>query len=238
MIQAKELRKEYGRLAAVRDISFKVKSGEIFGLLGPNGAGKTTTIKMLTGQLTPTTGTGMVADHDIVNKRDKLKSSIGVVFEVQNLYDRLTARENLRFFGKLYGVELSMVDELLEKMDLSDRANDLVRKFSKGMRQRLLIARALLNKPRVLFLDEPTIGLDPFSARQIRAMITELNENGTTILLTTHYMEEADQLCNRVAIIADGEIIAQDTPGNLKTKCGKDASLEDVFIKLTEKEIK
>jgi len=235
MIQANELRKEYDGLLAVNDISFEVKPGEMFGFLGPNGAGKTSTIKMLTGQLTPTSGTGKVAGYDIVNERDELNPSIGVVFEVQNLYNRLTARDNLRFFGKLYGVGLDRVNELLRTMNLLDRANDPVGKLSKGMRQRLLIARALLNNPKVLFLDEPTIGLDPFSAREIREMIIELNKNGTTIFLTTHYMEEADKLCDRIVIIDRGKIVAQDTPKNLKRKYGKDASLEDVFIELTKR---
>jgi ABC-2 type transport system ATP-binding protein len=234
-IKACNLTRDYDKLRAVDQISFEVEPGEVFGYLGPNGAGKTTTIKMLTGQLRPTSGTARVAGCDVVEQRQQLKPQIGVVFEHQNIYERLSARDNLLFAARLYGVHKSRVDEMLARVGLNDRAKEKTKKFSNGMKQRLLIARALLHSPKVLFLDEPTRGLDPHIARGIRAFIAELAQQGVTVFLTTHYMEEADQLSDRVAIIDQGQIVALDTPERLKAEHGEDekTTLEDVFVQLT-----
>ncbi len=221
MIEADDLRRSFGAKEAVAGISFSARSGEIFGLLGPNGAGKTTTIRMLTGQIDPSGGKAHVAGCDVVKERAQLKTHIGVVFEEQNLYERLSARLNLEFACWLYGVETSRVDEVLDLVRLRDRAKDPVRAFSNGMKQRLMIARALLHRPQVLFLDEPSRGLDPISAREVRETVEQLRQAGTTILLTTHLMEEADLLCQRVAFIANGRLVANDTPRNLKLAHGQ-----------------
>lgn len=220
-IEVQGLTKDFNDLRAVDGIGFSVEEGEVFGFLGPNGAGKTTTIKMLTGQLTPTAGSARVAGYDVVTERHKIKPLIGVVFEEQNIYERLSGRENLAFYVRLYGVEASRVDELLETVGLAERATDAIKTYSNGMKQRLMIARALLSQPRILFLDEPTRGLDPASARAVREMIAGLSRGGTTVFLTTHYMEEADQLCQRVAFLNEGKVVALDTPQNLKVKHGE-----------------
>ncbi len=220
-IESKSLNRTFNSRTAVRDVSFTVGGGEIFGLLGPNGAGKTTTIRMLTGQLRPTAGEARVAGYDVVRERQSLRSQIGVVFEYQNLYDRMTGRENLLFAARLFGCEASRVKETLEKVGLAERASDPIRGYSNGMKQRLLIARALIHNPRILFLDEPTKGLDPTASRQIRNLVKDLAERGVTVLLTTHYMEEADQLCHTVAFLDEGRIVAQDTPRNLKVAHGQ-----------------
>jgi len=238
-IEVKDLHRYYNGVKAVRGISFDVNDGEIFGFLGPNGAGKSTTIKVLTGQLRPTSGSAEVVGCDVVKERQLLKPQIGVVFEYQNLYERLTAMDNLRFSARLYGVGKERIHEVLAQVGLQDRAKERIKKYSNGMKQRLLIARAMLHQPRVLFLDEPTRGLDPGVARDIRAIIAELAKGGVTVFLTTHYMEEADRLSDRVAIIHQGEIVAIDTPETLKATYGEDdrATLEDVFIKLTGKDL-
>lgn len=216
-----DLRRVFHTTEAVAGISFSARRGEIFGLLGPNGAGKTTTIRMLTGQIDPTSGSARVAGCDVVKERARLKAHIGVVFEEQNLYERLSARLNLEFACWLYGIETSRVDEVLDLVGLRDRAKDRVRTYSNGMRQRLMIARALLHRPQVLFLDEPSRGLDPISARDVRETVEQLRQEGTTILLTTHLMEEADQLCQQVAFIVQGRLVANDTPRNLKLAHGQ-----------------
>ena len=221
MIEATDLHRSFGKKEAVAGISFSARRGEIFGLLGPNGAGKTTTIRMLTGQIDPSSGSARVAGCDVVKERARLKERIGVVFEEQNLYDRLSARLNLEFSCWLYDVEKSRVDEVLSLVRLRDRAKDPVRTFSNGMKQRLVIARALLHRPQVLFLDEPSRGLDPIAAREVRETVEQLRQEGTTILLTTHLMEEADQLCQQVAFIVDGRLVANDTPRNLKLAHGQ-----------------
>ena len=220
MIKVNSLTRVFNGLMAVDQISFHVDHGEVFGFLGHNGAGKTTTIRMLTGQLRPTSGHAFIDGHDVVKARAAIKPMIGVVFENQNLYERMSGRENLSFFAELHGVEDKRVDELLEMVGLSDRAKDKIKTYSNGMKQRLLVARALLNRPKVLFLDEPTRGLDPTAARDIRRTIREMGEQGTTVFLTTHYMEEADQLCHRVAFISEGKLIALDTPQALKLQYG------------------
>ncbi len=238
-IEVNELHRYYNGVKAVRGITFDVNYGEIFGFLGPNGAGKSTTIKVLTGQLRPTSGSAHVVGCDVVEERQEFKPQIGVVFEYQNLYERLSAWDNLRFSARLYGVEKARINEVLAQVGLQERAKERIKKYSNGMKQRLLIARALLHEPKVLFLDEPTRGLDPGVAREIRSIIAELAEGGVTVFLTTHYMEEADRLSDRVAIIDQGEIVAIDTPENLKRIHGENdrATLEDVFIKLTGKDL-
>ena len=239
-IEVNNLTRNYDGLRAVDGISFSVEQGEVFGFLGPNGAGKTTTIRMLTGQLLPNSGTAKVAGYDIVTERQKLKPRIGVVFDSQNLYERMSGRENLIFFARLYRAQKSSVDEALSKVGLSERAGDKVLKYSNGMKQRLLIARSLLHKPEVLFLDEPTRGLDAHIARDIRGIITNLAKGGMTVFLTTHYMEEADQLCQRVAFLDQGHIVAMDSPSRLKVEYGKDdrTTLEDIFLQLTGSELR
>jgi ABC-2 type transport system ATP-binding protein len=234
-IQVQSLTRDYNGLRAVDSISFSVEAGEIFGFLGPNGAGKTTTIKMLTGQLRPTSGSARVAGCDVVEERQQLKPKIGVVFEVQNIYERLSARDNLTFAARLYGVKQERVDQILAQVGLADRARDKVKDYSNGMKQRLLVARALLHEPEILFLDEPTRGLDPNVARDIRAFVANLARQGVTVFLTTHYMEEADQLSDRVAILDQGRIVALDTPEQLKAVHGEGerTTLEDVFVQLT-----
>lgn len=221
MIEAHDLHRSFGAREAVAGISFRVQRGEIFGLLGPNGAGKTTTIRMLTGQIDPSKGSASVAGYDVVKERAQLKMRIGVVFEEQNLYERLSARLNLEFSCWLYGLPKSRVDAVLGLVDLRERARDPVRAFSSGMKQRLMIARALLHQPQVLFLDEPTRGLDPVAAHELRETITQLSHEGMTIMLTTHLMEEADHLCQRLAFLVKGRIVANDTPRNLKLSHGE-----------------
>jgi ABC-2 type transport system ATP-binding protein len=221
MIDVKDLSRSFKDVKAVDDITFQVQRGEIFGLLGPNGAGKTTTIRMLTGQITPNSGSARVAGCDVVSDHERLKGLIGVVFEDQNLYERLSARENLRFSCWLYGLTESRIDELLDLVHLIDKADKSVRTFSTGMKQRLMVARSLLHKPPVLFLDEPTRGLDPISARDVREIITNLSREGTTILLTTHLLEEADQLCQHLAFIVGGKLVATGTPFELKLAHGQ-----------------
>ncbi len=242
MIIVENLSRMYGKREAVTGISFQVERGGIFGLLGPNGAGKTTTIRMLSGQIDPSSGRAMVAGYDVVKQRQQLKRSIGVVFEDQNLYERLTAHQNLAFSCWLYGLSEKRIDEVLSLVGLRDRAKDPISKFSNGMRQRIMIARALLHHPQVLFLDEPSRGLDPISAREIRETIVQLSREGMTILLTTHLMDEADQLCQRVAFLVSGKIVANDTPRNLKVRHGRRTlrvllSQENGTVQLVEKRL-
>jgi ABC-2 type transport system ATP-binding protein len=223
MIEAVDLRRSFKDREVVAGVSFCVQAGEIFGLLGPNGAGKTTIIRMLTGQIDPNGGRARVAGFDVVKERAQLKECVGVVFEEQNLYERLSGRNNLRFNCWLYGLPEACIDEALELVGLSPRAKDPVRTSSNGMKQRLLIARALLHKPPVLFLDEPSRGLDPVAARDVRGAIETLRQEGRTILLTTHLLEEADQLSQHVAFIVEGRLVANDTPRNLKLSHGQRA---------------
>lgn len=227
-INVRSLTKHYGDIVAVDHVSFEVKSGEIFGFLGPNGAGKTTTVRLLTGQTKPTSGLAKVAGFDTVNESTQAKERIGVVPEVSNLYDEMSAWDNLIFAAQLYGVPKSernkRATELLELFGLYERRKDRVGNFSRGMKRRLTIAAALIHKPDILFLDEPTTGLDVQSSRMIRNLIKELNKSGATIFLTTHYIEESDQLCQRVAIINQGKIVALDNPEKLK------ATIEELHV--------
>ena len=208
----------FGTNRALDGVSFEVRRGEIFGLLGPNGAGKTTTLRVLTGQIAPQAGEALVAGCDVVRDRTLLQRRIGVVFEEQLLYERLSARMNLEFACGLYGVDPSRVDEVLELVGLRDRAKDKVSSFSSGMRQRLMIARALIHRPEVLFLDEPSRGLDPAAAAVVHAAVLELKRSGTTILLTTHYMEEAEKLCDRLGFMVRGRVVAVGTPLELRLR--------------------
>ncbi|MFE0641269.1 ATP-binding cassette domain-containing protein [Streptomyces sp. NPDC058877] len=206
---------------AVRGVTFEVAPGELFGLLGPNGAGKTTTIKMLNTLLLPTSGTARVFGHDVARDPVAVRRRIGYVFGGdRGLYDRLSALDNLRYFAELYGVpargQKRRIDELLDLVGLAGRERERVEGYSRGMRQRLHIARGLLHRPDVLFLDEPSIGVDPVAARDLRRTVADLADTGTTVLLTTHHMAEADELCDRIAVIAGGRIRALDAPDALK----------------------
>ena len=224
MVEVVDLRKHYGAVRAVDGIGFAVDAGEVFGLLGHNGAGKTTTIRMLTGRARPTGGQARVAGFDVATERERVKPLINLVFEDQNLYERFSGRANLRLFADLYGAPPARVDELLGRVGLTEAADRKVKTYSSGMKQRLLIARALVNAPRVLFLDEPTKGLDPSSAHDLRTLIARLSDQGVTVCLTTHCMEEADELCDRVAFLSQGKIVALDTPRELKLRYGERAA--------------
>ncbi|MGD0081191.1 MAG: ATP-binding cassette domain-containing protein [Methanoregula sp.] len=226
-IHIDQLTKHFSSLVAVDKISFDIEHGEIFGLLGPNGAGKTTILSMLATMLKPTSGSATVNGMDIEREEDGVRKSIGIVFQNQSLDDELTAWENMDFHGRLYQIPSAQrnqrITELLRLVELTDRKDDFVKTFSGGMRRRLEIARGLLHHPVVLFLDEPTLGLDPQTRNHLWQYIATLaREKGITIILTTHYMEEADHLCNRIAIIDHGKVIALDTPKNLKDGIGGD----------------
>jgi ABC-2 type transport system ATP-binding protein len=214
-------RRRAKEIEAVRGVSFEVAEGELFGLLGPNGAGKTTTIKMLITLLIPTAGSARVLGYDVVDHAREVRKRIGYVFGGdRGVYERLSGLDNLRYFAELYGVpareQKRRIGELLELVGLTGREKERVEGYSRGMRQRLHIARGLLHDPPVVFLDEPTIGLDPVGARELRATIAMLAQSGKTVLLTTHYMFEADALCDRIAVICDGKIVAEGTPAQLK----------------------
>jgi ABC-2 type transport system ATP-binding protein len=245
VVEAKDLRRTYKtttgtirrrslEVEAVRGVSFEIAEGELFGLLGPNGAGKTTTIKMLITLLIPTSGSAHVLGHDVVDDARWVRQRIGYVFGGdRGLYERLSALDNLRYFAELYGVDprsqRARIGELLELVGLTGREKERVEGFSRGMRQRLHIARGLLHDPPVVFLDEPTIGVDPVGARELRATIASLTASGKTVLLTTHYMFEADALCDRIAVIAKGQIVAQGTPRELKGQVA-DGSVVEVEV--------
>lgn len=220
-IVARDVAFSYGAKRAVDGVSFSVAPGEILGFLGPNGAGKSTTIKMLTGQLAPGSGEIEVLGMPMPARRTQIQARIGVCFEEKNLYPNMSAAQNLRFFASLFGVRGFDPAPLLERVDLAQRAKDRVADFSKGMRQRLMMARTLVNSPDVLFLDEPTDGLDPVSARAIRALVKAEAARGVAVLLTTHDMMEADELSDRVAFINDGRLLAVDRPEHLKLAHGQ-----------------
>ena len=234
-IEVKDLTKNYGEITAVNHINFEVRKGEIFGFLGPNGAGKTTTIRILTGVIKPDGGSATIMGYNIFKETLKAKQIISVVPEMANAYIDLTAWQNLMFIGELYGVPKKERQErarrLLKEFGLYERRNHLARGFSKGMKQKLILGMALLTEPQVLFLDEPTTGLDVESARRIRDTIRQRNRDGTTIFLSTHNMEEASQLCDRIAIINHGKIAAIDNPENLRMKSSGLKSVEVSFNK-------
>ncbi|PKO21759.1 MAG: ABC transporter ATP-binding protein [Chloroflexi bacterium HGW-Chloroflexi-1] len=211
----------YGQLTAVDHISFSVAEGEILGFLGPNGAGKTTTVKLLTGQLVPKGGQATLLGLDVARRPKEIQAQIGVCFEIANLYEQMSGVENLKLFARLFGVKEFDVAALLARVGLEGRGKDRVETYSKGMKQRLMVGRALVNRPKILFLDEPTKGLDPASAQAIRNVILEERARGATIFLTTHDMLEADKLSDRVAFIDQGKIVALDTPHRLKQQYGK-----------------
>jgi ABC-2 type transport system ATP-binding protein len=227
LIRIRNLVKKYGNLTAVDDLTLDINENEVFGLLGSNGAGKTTTIHMLATLLRPTSGTAIVNGYDIVGQPAKVRASIGIVFQAPTSDDILTGYENLHLHSMLYSVprhtRRQRIDEVLELVGLTERKHDQVKTYSGGMRRRLEIARGLLHKPRVMFLDEPTLGLDPASREHMWKYIKRLvDEEKVTIILTTHYMEEADMLCDRIGIIDKGKIVALDTPAGLKASLGGD----------------
>jgi ABC-2 type transport system ATP-binding protein len=236
LIEVQHLTKMFGKFTAVDDISFNVKKGEIFGLLGPNGAGKSTTLRVLSTLARPTKGTATIGGFDIVKNDNEVRKLIGIVSEKMIMYNRLTAAENLRFFGNLFNIPKvtlnKRIEDLLELVQLTKWTNSQVGTFSTGMRQRINVVRALLNMPQVLFLDEPTLGLDPQSSVEIREFIKKLNqENGTTVVITTHMMVDADLLCDRIAIVDHGKIVALDTSTNLKkTISGADTTIISLEI--------
>lgn len=226
MIQVKNLTREFKGLTAVDHISFEVKKREIFGFLGPNGAGKSTTINMLSTLLIPTEGEAIINNFNILSQRDEVRKSIGLVFQDPSLDDRLTAEENLRFHAKLYRVPRikyeKQIEEVLRLVGLLDRKKSIIRTFSGGMKRRLEIARGLIHYPQVLFLDEPTLGLDPQTRAHLWDYILKLRkERSMTIFMTTHYMNEAEY-CDRIAVIDSGKIVALDSPANLKKQLGGD----------------
>ncbi|MFA5021553.1 MAG: ATP-binding cassette domain-containing protein [Patescibacteria group bacterium] len=242
MIEVKNLSKKFGNFTAVDNISFNVNKGDIFAFLGPNGAGKTTTIKMLTTLLLPTSGQILINGHDPVKDQNAVRHSFGIVFQDPSLDDELTTWENMEFHGVLYNVPKKIrrkrIEEMLKFVELWDRKDELVKRFSGGMKRRLEIARGLIHHPAILFLDEPTLGLDPQTRNHIWNYIKELNKTeGMTVFFTTHYMEEADKSAGQVAIIDHGKIIALGSPNQLKEKTKK-PSLEDAFLDLTGKSIR
>jgi len=234
-IEVRDLTKNFNGFKAVDKISFMIKSGELFGLLGPNGAGKTTTIRMLTGIFKPTSGTALVGEYDIQKNPLEAKQFMGIVPEMANAYVDLSAFGNLLLMGELYGIRKKEIMEkaeiLLKLFGLYERRNNKVKTFSKGMKQRLIVAMGLINDPKILFLDEPTSGLDVESVRLIRDLIKDFNSKGTTVILTTHNIEEANQLCDRVAIMNHGRIVAIDSPEKLKSTFQSTASIEVAFDK-------
>ncbi len=242
IIEVANLTKKFKEITAVDDISFSVEAGEIFAFLGPNGAGKTTTIKMLTTLLHPTSGTVLIDGQSSVNNQDAARKAFGIVFQDPSLDDELTAFENMELHGIIYGVPKKLrrerIKQMLEMVELYDRRDDLVKHFSGGMKRRLEIARGLLHHPKILFLDEPTIGLDPQTRNHIWSYIVNLNkQEGITVFVTTHYMEEADRVANRIAVMDHGKIIARGSAADLKQQTNT-TTLEEAFLALTGKPIR
>jgi ABC-2 type transport system ATP-binding protein len=239
-----DLHKSFNEFKAVNGVSFSIRKGEIFGLLGPNGAGKTTTIRMLSTVLEPDSGQINIGGHDLGREAEAIRSIIGVCPQELALYEDLSAMDNMVFFGRMAGMNgrdaRAQAMTNLELMGLADRASGKVAKFSGGMKRRINLAIALMGEPQLLFLDEPTVGIDPQSRNHIYENILGLQKKGMTILYTTHYMEEADRLCQRVAIMDGGQIIALDTPYQLKSQLGPPdkVTLEDVFLKLTGRSLR
>lgn len=242
MIEVKNVTKKFGDFTAVDSISFKVETGEVFAFLGPNGAGKTTSIKMLTTLLQPTSGEIFLDGHNVTENPDQTRKSFGIVFQDPSLDNELTAYENMQFHAILYGLTKEQYGERIEKLldlvELSDKKDNYIKTFSGGMKRRLEIARGLLHHPKVLFLDEPTIGLDPQTRNHIWNYIYNLNkEEKVTIFFTTHHMEEVQKMAQKIAIIDHGKIIEYGTPDQIRTKAGTQ-DLEEAFIKLTGREIR
>lgn len=242
MIIAEGLTKKYGSLVACNQLDLHINSGELFGFLGPNGAGKTTTIKMLTGLLTPTSGSAKIAGVDVQAHPVAAKERMALVPDSPNIYDKLTAREFLQLAAQLRKIDeweaTRRIDTLLDLFELSDRADELCGSFSHGMRQKVCLSAALLAQPQVLFLDEPTVGLDPKSARLIKDILRDFVSNGGTVFMSTHILEIAEQMCDRIGIIQSGDLIALGTIDQLRRgakhiETGKPISLEDLFLELT-----
>jgi ABC-2 type transport system ATP-binding protein len=241
MIEVEKLRRTFNGLVAVDDVSFHVEPGELFGFLGPNGAGKTTTLKMLCTLLRPTGGRASVNGFDVVRQRDDVRRSLGITFQDPSLDEQLTARENLYFHALIYKIPSAerdrRIQDVLALVQLTEKADVIAKTFSGGMKRRLELARSLLHRPAVLFLDEPTLGLDPQTRRRIWEFLKELRQQqGLTLFMTTHYMDEAEA-CDRIAIIDDGRIVVLDTPEALKKRYGL-PTLEDVFVELTGRDLR
>lgn len=240
IIEVESLTRTFGAFTAVDAVTFIVERGEIFGFLGANGAGKTTCMRMLTGLLAPSSGEASVAGYDVYTETEQIKRHIGYMSQRFSLYEDLTVIENIRFYGGIYGLTSKAIKEkastLLHRLDLSDRRNELIRSLPLGWRQKLAFSVAILHDPDIVFLDEPTGGVDPITRRQFWDQIYEVAANGVTIFVTTHYMDEAEY-CDRVSIMVDGRIDALDTPGALKQQY-KAASMNDVFIRLARGEQK
>jgi len=239
LVEARNLQKRFRTYHAVRGVSFSCYAGEVFGLLGPNGAGKTTTIRMLTTILRPTSGTARVAGRDVVREAEEVRGSIGVLPENAGVYGRLTGREVIRYAGQLYGLAPDVLErrivEIADALELTEHLDRLTDTFSKGMKQKINVARALIHDPPVVFLDEPTSGLDVISARSVRDFVLRFKAEGRCVILSTHMMEEAERLCDRVAIIAGGRIRAEGDLAALKAETGKD--LEDIFMSMVEQSV-
>ncbi len=239
MIETDNLTKRYGSLTAVSDLNLRIPAGELFGFLGPNGAGKTTTIKLLVGLLRPDGGTARIGGHDVQREPLAAKALVGFVPDQPYLYEKLTAREFLRFMADLYGVDPDRAarrsEDLLRLLDLTDRGDELIEGYSHGMRQKTALAGALIHDPQVFFLDEPTVGLDPKSARLIKDILRQLCDRGVTVFMSTHILEIAERMCDRVGIINQGRLIACGTMEELRSGMGETsgASLEDIFLQLT-----
>ena len=237
ILEVHHLVKNYGNFTAVKDISFDIKEGEIFSLLGPNGAGKTTTISVLSTLYSPTSGDALICGHSVSKEPFAVKKCIGVVPQELALYEELTALENLTFWGKMYGLQgknlSTRIDEVLDQIGLRDKAKQRIKTYSGGMKRRVNIGVGLLHKPKILFMDEPTVGIDPQSRRAILDSVKELNQQGMTVLYTTHYMEEAQELSNRVGIIDHGELIALGTQAELTKKVGE---MDTLILHIAENE--
>lgn len=247
IVDVKDLRKVYDGRAVVDGVSFSVEEGEVFGLIGPNGAGKTTTLEMIEALRSIDGGEVDLCGINVADEPDKVKDMIGIQLQTTSFFDKLTLREQLLMFGSMYGADVDP-DQLLEEVQLTDKAKSYVEKLSGGQKQRFSIAAAMVNKPKVLFLDEPTTGLDPQARRNLWELIEQIKKKGITVVLTTHYMDEAELLCDRIAIIDAGKIVAIDTPKELiksllkrgfkKPQVVEQANLEDVFIDLTGKALR
>jgi sodium transport system ATP-binding protein len=239
LVEARNLQKRFRSYHAVRGVSFTCYAGEVFGLLGPNGAGKTTTIRMLTTILRPTSGTARIVGHDVAREPELVRRSIGVLPENAGVYGRLTGREAIRYAGRLYGLAPDALErrivEIADALELTQHLDRLTDTFSKGMKQKINVARALIHDPPVVFLDEPTSGLDVISARSVRDFVLRFKAEGRCVILSTHMMEEAERLCDRVAIIAGGRIRAEGDLAALKAETGKD--LEDIFMAMVEQSV-
>lgn len=238
MIETSGLTKSFGNQVAVKSLTLSVRAGEVFGFLGPNGAGKSTTIRMLSGLLKPSSGRAKVAGYDVAEEPVEMKKRIGYLAEEPFLYDKLTGQEFLRFMGDLYGMERraaeNEAERLFELFDLKAKAKEIIENYSHGMRQKLALAGTLIHDPEVLFLDEPTNGLDPRSARIVKELLVKLAERGRTVFLSTHVLEIAQHMCDRVGIISEGELIAVGSLSDLRRKAkAGEASLEDIFLNLT-----